>query len=89
MLRRENVATLAEMKLTGEDLRRTGQHPELGEVSLQQLLATWVVHDLDHLVQISRTMAKVYAEVVGPWSAYLSVLQDRQRKKVSTQDSSR
>jgi hypothetical protein len=79
-LRRDNIFTLLEMNLTSEDLSRTGLHPELGEVTLGQLLATWVVHDLDHVGQIARTMAKVYADAVGPWSAYLSILQDRQRK---------
>jgi hypothetical protein len=78
-LRRENVAALAGLRLTGEDLRRKGLHPELGEVTLGQLLATWVVHDLDHLAQVARTMSKVYAGAVGPWSAYLSVLRDRRR----------
>ena len=66
------------MNLTAGDLSRTGQHPELGEVRLGQLLATWVVHDLDHVGQIARTMAKVYADAVGLWSAYLSILQDRE-----------
>jgi hypothetical protein len=78
-LRRENVAALAGMKLTDEDLNRRGLHPELGEVTLGQLLATWVVHDLDHVAQVARTMAKAYAEATGPWSAYLSILRDRQR----------
>lgn len=78
-LRRENVAALVEMKLTDGDLRRRGLHPELGDVTLGQLLATWVVHDLDHIAQIARTMAKVYATATGPWSAYLSILRDRQR----------
>ena len=77
-LRRENVAALVGMNLTAGDLSRTGQHPELGEVRLGQLLATWVVHDLDHVGQIARTMAKVYADAVGLWSAYLSILQDRE-----------
>jgi hypothetical protein len=77
-LRRENVAALAGMKLTSADLSRKGLHPELGEVTLGQLLATWVVHDLDHVGQIVRTTAKVYAEAVGPWRAYLSILQDRE-----------
>jgi hypothetical protein len=76
-LRRENVAGLLGMNLTSAELSRTGRHPEFGEVSLGQLLATWVVHDLDHVGQIARTMAKVYADAVGPWSAYLSILQDR------------
>jgi hypothetical protein len=78
-LRRANVATLLEMKLTDVDLARTGLHPELGNVTLGELLATWVVHDLDHVAQVVRTMAKVYAKSTGPWSAYLSILRDRQR----------
>jgi uncharacterized damage-inducible protein DinB len=77
-LRRENVTALVGMKLTPADLSRTGQHPEFGEVRLRQLLATWVVHDLNHVGQIVRTMAKVYADAVGPWSAYLSILRDRE-----------
>jgi len=78
-IRRDNIAALAGMNLTDEDLERRGLHPELGEVTLGELLATWVVHDLDHVAQIARTMAKVYAEATGPWSAYLSILRDRQR----------
>jgi len=76
-LRRQSLAELAALELSGEDLRRQGLHPDLGEVTLGALLATWVVHDLDHVAQIARTMAKVYAEEVGPWSAYLSILRDR------------
>ena len=76
-LRRENVAALVEMNLTEGDLERKGLHPELGDVTLRQLLATWVVHDLDHVAQIARTMAKVYGEATGPWTAYLSILRDR------------
>ena len=79
-LRRDNIATLVGMNLTREDLSRTAQHPELGKVTLEQLLATWVVHDLDHVGQIARTMAKVYADTVGPWTAYLSILHDREGK---------
>ena len=78
-LRQGNLATLLEMNLTNQDLSRWGMHPELGQVTLGQLLATWVVHDLDHVGQIARTMAKVYSESTGPWSAYLSILRDRQR----------
>lgn len=78
-LRRESLAALAGMKLTPDDLNRRGRHPALGEVTLGQLLATWVVHDLDHVAQVARTMAKVYAGAVGPWSAYLSILRDRAR----------
>jgi uncharacterized damage-inducible protein DinB len=77
-LRRENLETLAGFSLTGEDLRRRGLHPELGEVTLGQLLATWVVHDMDHVGQVVRTMAKVYGAAVGPWTAYLSILRDRE-----------
>ena len=77
-LRRKNLATLAEMNLTEYDLDRKGLHPELGEVTLGQLLATWVVHDLDHIGQIVRTMAKTYGEATGPWNAYLSILRDRE-----------
>jgi uncharacterized damage-inducible protein DinB len=79
-LRRDNIAALVELNLTPEDLNRKGTHPELGEVTLAQLLATWVVHDLDHVGQIARTMAKVYGKAVGPWTAYLSILHDRQRQ---------
>lgn len=78
-LRRQSVATLVAMKLTDEDLDRRGRHPELGEVTLAQLLATWVVHDLDHVTQVARTMAKVYTKATGPWIDYLSVLRDRER----------
>lgn len=76
-LRGENLAALVDMNLTEADLERKGLHPELGEVTLGQLLATWVVHDLDHVAQIARTMAKAYGEATGPWTAYLSILRDR------------
>lgn len=78
-LRGRNVAELVGLKLGGGDLERTGRHPDFGEVTLGQLLAAWVVHDLDHVAQIARTMAKVYADAVGPWAAYLSILRDRQK----------
>jgi len=77
-LRRENVAALSGMNLKEDDLGRRGLHPELGEVTLGQLLATWVVHDLDHVAQIARTMAKAHADATGPWSVYLSILRDRE-----------
>lgn len=73
-LRSDSIRTLNSLNITGEDLARRGKHPELGLVTLEQLLATWVVHDLDHIAQITRTMAKQYSEAVGPWVAYLSVL---------------
>lgn len=68
-LRKENLRELASMNITESDLEKTGAHPELGTVTLAELLATWVVHDLDHIVQISRTIAKQYEDDVGPWKA--------------------
>jgi hypothetical protein len=73
-LRRENLAALKALNLQPQDLARRGMHPELGVVTLSQLLATWVVHDLTHLHHLSRVMAHQYREAVGPWSAYLGVL---------------
>jgi uncharacterized damage-inducible protein DinB len=73
-LRVENLVELEEMNLTSEILKKRGRHPELGVVSLQELLSTWVVHDLNHIGQIVRVMAKQYTERVGPWKAYLSIL---------------
>lgn len=73
-LRAENLRALDALALSPADFDRRGQHPDLGPVTLRQLLATWVAHDLGHLAQISRAMAKVYREEVGPWRAYLSVL---------------
>ena len=78
-LRGRNLAELQAMNPGTGDLLLTGRHPDFGEVTLGQLLAAWVVHDLDHVAQIARTMAKVYADAVGPWAAYLSILRDRQR----------
>ena len=72
--REQNLATLEAFHLTPADLARTGKHPELGTVTLAQLLATWVAHDLDHVVQVARTMARRYGADVGPWTAYLSVM---------------
>src|ERR1700736_447681 len=74
-LRQENLAALQALNLQPEDLARRGRHPELGVVTLSELLATWAVHDLTHMHQISRVMAHQYRDAVGPWSAYLGVLQ--------------
>jgi len=74
-LRAENLAELRALKLTEQDLNRRGLHPELGTVTLSQLLATWAAHDLTHLHQISRIMAHQYRDAVGPWTAYLGVMQ--------------
>ena len=73
-LRSENVATLQGWRLTERELALVGEHPELGPVTLRQLLATWVAHDLSHLAQTARVMAKQYREAVGPWRAYLPLL---------------
>jgi uncharacterized damage-inducible protein DinB len=78
-LRERNLATLREMKLGAGDFEKIGQHPALGKVTLKELLATWVTHDLDHIAQIARTMAKQYATEVGPWQAYISILHDRKK----------
>jgi hypothetical protein len=74
-LRSENLTELAALNLRREDLDRRGRHPALGVVTLSELLATWAAHDLTHLHQISRIMAHQYRAAVGPWNAYLGVLQ--------------
>ncbi len=73
-LRAENLATLNGWTLSDAELSLQGEHPAFGEVTLRQLLATWVAHDLEHIVQVSRVMARQYREEVGPWHAYLSAL---------------
>jgi hypothetical protein len=73
-LRARNLTELRRWNLRDEHLNRPGLHPELGAVNLAQLLATWAVHDLTHIHQISRVMAYQYRETVGPWRAYLGVL---------------
>ncbi len=76
-LRAANLARVRTWKLSPEQLALRARHPSFGVVSLQQLLATWVAHDLGHLAQISRVMAKQYRDDVGPWAAFLPVLTDR------------
>lgn len=76
-LRLGNLKTLKSWNLSGGDLSREGTHPELGRVTLGQLIAAWVVHDLDHVAQIARAMAWLYRDEVGPWRAYLPVLEAR------------
>jgi len=76
-LRAANLATLEGLGLGEADLDRPGLHPALGPVTMGALLSTWVVHDLGHLAQIARVMAKRYAADVGPWGAYLPVLAPR------------
>lgn len=72
--RANNLATLSEWHITPEKLTLKGTHPALGTVTLSQLLATWVVHDLNHIGQVVEVMSRQYAEAVGPWSAYLAIL---------------
>ncbi len=73
-LREENLRTLRAMKLTTQQLALRGTHPALGEVTLEQLLATWVAHDLNHVAQIAKALAFQYRDAVGPWREYLSIL---------------
>jgi hypothetical protein len=75
-LRAENLAALDALRLTPEQLEQQGRHPALGTVTLSQLLSTWVVHDLGHIRQVVRVMAKCYASEVGPWTAYSRILSE-------------
>jgi|SRR5688572_25215370 len=77
-LRAANLDVLRSWELTERDLALTAKHPSLGVVNLAQLLSAWVVHDLGHIAQISRVMAKQYREAAGPWVAFLPVLTDRE-----------
>jgi hypothetical protein len=72
--RAKSLSELQSWNLTDEQLELKGMHPELGEVTLGQLLATWVVHDLNHIRQIATAMARRYDAEVGPWKEYLSIL---------------
>ena len=76
-LRAESLETLARWRLTDAQLSLEGEHPEFGAVALRQLLSTWVAHDLSHISQITRVMTKRYREAVGPWRAYLPVMDRR------------
>jgi uncharacterized damage-inducible protein DinB len=73
-LRAANLAVLADWHLTGAELDLTGEHQDFGTVTLRQLLATWVAHDLNHLAQMARVMARQYRDAVGPWRAYLPIM---------------
>jgi hypothetical protein len=75
LVRSENLDELRALNLQPQDLARRGRHPALGTVTLSELLATWAAHDLTHLHQISRILAHQYREAVGPFSAYLGVMQ--------------
>ena len=73
-LRKANLALLGGLSLDAAQLSRRGMHPELGSVTLGQLLATWCVHDLNHVGQVVRVMSRRYTAAVGPWRAYLGIL---------------
>ncbi len=73
-LRKENMVWFRSLNLTESDFERKGMHPVLGEVSLRNLLSTWVVHDLTHISQITRVMAKQYKTEVGPWTEFFRIL---------------
>jgi len=77
-LRESNLETLRGWRLTAAELDLPGQHPRLGRVTLRQLLAAWVVHDLGHIAQAARVMAKQYKDAVGPWVPFLPVLTDHE-----------
>lgn len=77
-LRRESLRELSSLNVTEETLDRRGRHPALGVVTLRHLLATWVAHDLDHVTQIARVIARQYSDEVGPWKAYLRVISGQQ-----------
>ncbi len=73
-IRKENMDWFKALQLTETDLDTTGLHPALGEVTLRNLLSTWVVHDLTHIAQITRVMAKQYKEEIGPWPQFFRIL---------------
>ena len=74
IVRKDNVAWLRSLNLTEDDLEKKGMHPALGEVTLRNLLSTWVVHDLTHIAQITRVMAKQYKEEMEPWPEFFRIL---------------
>jgi hypothetical protein len=73
-LRFKNLETIKSLRISNKNLNLEGMHPEFGKVTLKELLATWTVHDLGHIAQIARVMAKQYKQEVGPWAVYLGVL---------------
>jgi hypothetical protein len=77
-LRAANLRLVRTWSLTDAELDLPGNHPSLGRVTLRQLLASWVVHDLGHLAQVARVMAKQYRDEVGPWVPFMPVLSDHE-----------
>lgn len=76
-IRLASIEKLIALNITNEQLSKSAIHPELGSVAVSQLISTWVVHDLDHIAQISRVMAKQYKEDVGPWIKNLKILRQQ------------
>lgn len=78
-LRRTNILVVEDWRLMPDDFLRAGTHPAFGRVTLSQLLSTWAVHDLSHIAQICRVMARQYTDAVGPWTEYLPILKEQER----------
>jgi hypothetical protein len=78
-VRAASLRALADLRLSAADLERAGRHPALGAVTLRQLLAAWVTHDLDHVFQVARVMARQYTDEIGPWREYLRIVRDAPR----------
>jgi len=72
--RKENIQELRKLEISESDLQKEGEHPEFGLVTLKEMLSAWVVHDLGHIAQINRVLAKNYTEEIGPWSKYLTIV---------------
>lgn len=75
--RTSNMKELKKLNITEKELSMTGIHPEFGEITLKEMLSAWVVHDLGHIAQISRVMAKNYTEEIGPWKKYLTIVRSK------------
>jgi len=75
VIRKQNIEILESKKINLKDLTKKGIHPVFGEVTLEELLATWTAHDLSHIAQIARVMARQYTNEVGPWKQYLPILE--------------
>ena len=75
-LRKQNIEKLVSWNLTEDDLNKEGRHPDFGKVTLKELIATWTVHDMAHLNQVSRVMVKHYSNDVGPWKKYIKLLNE-------------
>jgi DinB superfamily len=74
VIRQENITWFKALNLTEEDLDKKGMHPKLAEVTLRNLLSTWVIHDLTHIAQVTRVMAKQYKQEMGPWVDFFRIM---------------